>query len=82
MTTLSTTPVQALGTPGLRNLIIWLRGLIARIGLAARLERMSDHQLRDAGLHRSDIDWLRGHGTSQDASTGLAIRAGQRAGNW
>ena len=76
------TPARHIGTPGLRPLFGWLKGLINRIGLAAWLERLSNRQMRDAGLHGSDIDWLRTHGTPQDAATGLAIRAGQRAGNW
>lgn len=63
---------------------LWARltNLSARIGLPSRLSRLSERQLRDVGLHSSDIDWLRCHGSSQDAATGLAIRAGQRAGNW
>lgn len=59
-----------------------LKGGFDRIGLPGRLDRMSDHQLRDAGMHRSDCVWLRSHGTSEDTATRLAIRAGMRAGNW
>lgn len=55
---------------------------IDRIGLPSRLDRMSDDQLRSAGLHRADSDWLRGHGSSEETATRLAIRAGMRAGNW
>ena len=68
--------------PRLPALIAALKDRLSRFSLPARLERMSDQQLQDAGLLRSDADCLRCHGTSQDAATGLAIRAGQRAGNW
>ena len=75
-------PVPAAPRRPRSSLWAWLTSRIARIGLPSRLSRLSGQQMRDVGLHRSDINWLRCHGSSQDAATGLAIRAGQRAGNW
>lgn len=68
--------------PRLPALIAALRDRLSRLALPARLDRMSDAQLRDAGLLRSDADWLRLNGSSRDATTQLSIRAGLRAGNW
>lgn len=59
-----------------------IKARIARLRQAAQLDQMSDHQLKDAGLIRGDIDWLRSQRCSQDMADQLAIRAGIRAGNW
>lgn len=89
MSILSATPAptpvratEATASRRLPDLLVALKARIARIGLPARLDRLSDHQLQDAGLHRGDIDWLRTQGSSQDSATQLALRARQRAGNW
>jgi uncharacterized protein YjiS (DUF1127 family) len=63
-------------------LIQWVRAHLARLRQPAQLDRLSDHQLKDAGLIRGDIDWLRSAGCSRDAADQLALRAGVRAGNW
>ncbi|MBL9050650.1 MAG: hypothetical protein JNK19_11125 [Tabrizicola sp.] len=66
----------------LLGLILMIKVRIARIGLPTRLDRMSEDQLKDISLLGGDSGWLRCHGSSQDAATQLAIRAGVRAGNW
>jgi uncharacterized protein YjiS (DUF1127 family) len=63
-------------------LIQGVKAHLARLRQPAQLDRLSDHQLRDAGLIRGDIDWLRSAGCSRDAADQLALRAGLRAGNW
>lgn len=86
MTRIAATPTPAEAEKparrGLPFLLAALKSRIDRLGLPARLDRLSDHQLRDAGLHRGDIDWLRTQGTASDPATELAIRADLRAGNW
>lgn len=83
-----TTPTAPVATirhaPGLRllALIRTIMAQLARLALPARLGRLSDHQLKDAGLIRHDIDWLRSTGCSRDAADQLVVRAGLRAGNW
>jgi hypothetical protein len=68
--------------PPLRHAWTCLTFLAARIGRTLRQPRLSARQLRDIGLHQGDIDWLRLHGSSQDAATELAIRANRGARNW
>ena len=80
MTFLSAT--AASHAPRIPALIAVVKERLARFTLPSRLERMSDAQLQDAGLLRSDVDWLRLNGTSQHAMTQLSVRAGLRAGNW
>lgn len=59
-----------------------IKSRIDRVGLPTRLNRMSERQLKDVGLQRADSDWLRCQGSSEEAATRLAIRAGVRAGSW
>lgn len=86
MTAIFTTPETNLPFPGttrpLNAAKAWTLGLTSRIGLAARLSRLTEQNLRDIGLCPGDIDWLRCQGSSRDAGTKLAIRAGMRVGNW
>jgi uncharacterized protein YjiS (DUF1127 family) len=86
MTATCTTPEANLPFPGTTRPLgafkTWTLDLIARIGLPSRLSRLTERNLRDIGLCPGDIDWLRCQGSSQDAGTQLAIRAGMRAGNW
>ena len=86
MTITFTTPESHLSFPAtprpIRTAKAWIGDLVARIGLSSRLSQLTELQLRDIGLCPGDIDWLRCQGSSQDAGTGLAIRAGLRAGNW
>ena len=63
----------------LRSLLGWIAALIARLGAHIRLSRLTERQLRDIGLVHGDIEMLRSLGSSRDAMTRLAIRAGQRA---
>lgn len=46
------------------------------------LGNISDQQLRDAGLIRSDLDAACGHGLSHSAGSELKAAARSRAGNW
>lgn len=59
-----------------------LRSIFNGLQARASLGHLTDRQLADAALLRSDIEALRSLPLATDVLTHLSIRAGMRAGNW